>query len=293
LPRKRPRIRADAQGVKAAQPASPLASATASTSRPRAPEHLRILSRPDWVEPVAMFLKEKAMAAGVCDDAGAQRLVIAMTEAITNAVVHGNYELSSALKEQQGAFREALEQRKADPTFASRVVDVRVDFQPDRCIWTVTDQGRGFDVEHALSRLDSDDPEVILASGRGISIMKAFVDEVWWDQNGRQVHLAIHMGSGPERRGAARHKYTRAVAIHRDAEPDHEAIARDLSVSGIAAVTSEPINLGEHVQVTLDLRLPSEKKISGMVVRCNHVAGDFHDVAVHFDQTIDLADHTD
>lgn len=277
---------ADGGQVKAASIDASSGTSTAASAL-RSPEHLRILSRPDWVEPVAMFIKNKALASGACDADAAQRLVIAMSEAITNAVVHGNYEISSALKEEQGAFRQTLEQRQADPAYASRVVDVKIDYQPDKCVWTVTDQGQGFDVEQALAKLDSDDPEVILASGRGISIMKAFVDEVWWDQHGRQVHLAIHMGNGPERRGATRLKYTRAVAVHRPGEEDHEAIARDLSTTGIAAVTSIPVRVGEAVEVTLDLRLPTETRCAGTVVRCDPVAGDFHDVAIHFDAPID------
>ena len=123
--------------------------------------------------------------------------------------------------------------------------------------------------------------------------MKAFVDQVWWDQGGKQVHLAIRVDRGAERRVGNRVKYTRAVALqltYGDGSPGRrvEAIARDLSVSGVAMVTGEEVPVGGRALVTLDLRLPTQRDVPGVIVRSAHVAGDFHDTAVHFDQPIEM-----
>jgi anti-sigma regulatory factor (Ser/Thr protein kinase) len=247
-------------------------------------EHLRILSRPEWVEPVVMFLKDKALAAGAIDADTAQRLVICFTEAITNAIVHGNYELSSDLKEQGGeAFRKALDERKAEPGYAERIVDVRVDYEPDRCTWTITDQGKGFDVQKVLDRLNSDDPEVILASGRGISIMQAFVSEVAWDQGGRQIRLTLETQAGSERRTSQRRKYTATIGLTCADGTTLEAVARDLSDTGIAFITTQPLDQDTRVTVALDLGRDSEHTLTGRIVRCNAIADPFYDVAVHFE----------
>ncbi len=246
-------------------------------------DHLRILSRPEWVEPVVLFLRDKAVAAGACDEDTAQRLVIAFTEAITNAIVHGNYELSSDLKQDGGEpFRQAIAQRQADPDYAERIVDIRVDYQPDRCVWTVTDQGRGFDVDKTLARLASSDPEAVLASGRGIAIMQAFVSELNWDQGGRQVQLIVESQRGEERRVSRRRKYTATIAVQPGAGQAFEAIARDLSDTGIAFITTEPLAVGSPTTITLDLYRETERRQPGTIVRCNAIAPPFYDVAVHF-----------
>lgn len=276
------------------QPASspsppPAGSSAGPTPVFRPPEHLRILSRIDWIEPVVMFLRDRAVACGVCNQETAKRLVVAMTEAITNAIVHGNYELSSDLKEQDDKFKKALAERASDLTYVGRIVDIRVHYTPQKCTWTITDQGKGFDFKKLLEKLDASDPDLALKSGRGILIMRAFVDEVEWAEGGRQVRLAINLHQGPEKRAAPRRKYVATIGLRPDGEPtDTEAIARDLSATGIAFVAARALPPGTPVTITLDLHKPTQRSVHGRIVRCLDLAGEFHDMAVHFDQPIEL-----
>src|SRR5581483_9519496 len=139
-------------------------------------EHTRLVlpSRPDWIEPAVEFLRQKAVLCGACQESRAGKLMIALHEALSNAVVHGNLELSSELKERgDESFAEALAERAADPVRSARTVEVRVDYDGRLCRWTILDQGQGFDVERVMTRVTSDDPEVLLASGRGILIMRS------------------------------------------------------------------------------------------------------------------------
>jgi hypothetical protein len=109
------------------------------------------------------------------------------------------------LKEQgNDAFAAALAKRAADPAFAERVVDIVVDFDGDFSRWTITDQGDGFDVERILARCLSDDPEVLLSSGRGILMMKSFLDDVQFELGGRRAILTLARDSGAEKRRATR-----------------------------------------------------------------------------------------
>src|SRR5436189_151468 len=88
---------------------------------------IRIPSRPEWVPPTIEFLKQKAQLCGACHESRAGKLVLAMHEALTNAVVHGNLEVSSELKERDDdVFARALAERAADPRFASRSVVIDV-----------------------------------------------------------------------------------------------------------------------------------------------------------------------
>src|SRR5947208_11431792 len=115
--------------------------------------HLCLPSRPDWIEACAEYLRQRAVLSGACQESRSGKLLVALHEAISNAVVHGNLELSSELKERgDNAFAEALAARAADPRFASRTVDVLVDYDGERCRWVITDQGKGFDAERKLGR---------------------------------------------------------------------------------------------------------------------------------------------
>src|SRR5450432_4128915 len=105
---------------------------------------LVIPSMPKWIEPAVEFLRQKAVLGGACGETRSGKLMLALHEAVTNAVVHGNLEISSELKEQaNNAFAEALAQRAADQSLSSRDVDIVIDFDGEVCHWMITDQGKG------------------------------------------------------------------------------------------------------------------------------------------------------
>jgi serine/threonine-protein kinase RsbW len=89
---------------------------------------------------------------------------MAIREALDNAVVHGNQE---------------------DPETR---VHVRCRCEPGKEISiVVTDQGKGFDFEKTVGNAPTWDPAV--EHGRGIQLMKAFMDDVHFEQGGSEVHM--------------------------------------------------------------------------------------------------------
>jgi anti-sigma regulatory factor (Ser/Thr protein kinase) len=204
--------------------------------------HLRIPSLPGWIEPTVEFLRQKAVLAGACPEDRAGKLLVALHEALSNAVVHGNLGISSELKERDdNAFAEALAARASDPELSGRVVDIVVDYDGENCHWTITDQGQGFDVPRVLERCLGDDPEMQLASGRGILMMHSLLDAVRYELEGRRVILSMRRPSGPERRQGARttvHRPLQVVPLRPDGSPDLDAafaaVSRDLSATGVA-----------------------------------------------------------
>lgn len=158
--------------------------------------YLQIPSRPEWIAPTVEYLKDKALLSGVCHAARANKLMLALHEALTNAVIHGNLELKSDLKDlSDSAFAEALAERAADPRYAARSVEVQVVYDGESCRWTITDQGKGFDCERALARAAQVDPERIPdrmpASGRGILLMRSFLDDMRYELGGRRLILTL------------------------------------------------------------------------------------------------------
>lgn len=204
--------------------------------------HVIVPSRPHWIEPTAEFLRKKAVLAGTCQESRSNKLVVALHEALANAIIHGNLELESHLKERDDdSFAEALAHRAADPNLAERLVDILVDYDGDRCRWIITDQGKGFDVQRALARLDNYDPEEMLASGRGILMMRSFMDEVQYEEGGRRLILTMGRASGAEKRTRPRVPFQqrlRVAPIRSDGSVDwdaaYEAISQNLSANGIA-----------------------------------------------------------
>src|SRR5579871_5890226 len=202
---------------------------------------LQIPSQPEWIAPTVEFLKEKAITCGVCHEARANKLMLALHEALTNAIVHGNLELSSELKERsENAFAEALAQRSVDSRYTSRLVEVRIDLDGQGCRWSFTDQGKGFDVERTLSRLAQTEPEQILSSGRGLLLMRAFLDDLRFELGGRRAILTLQRTSVEEQRQSARWPIQRPIRIAPirddgsvDWEAAHEAVAQNLSAEGI------------------------------------------------------------
>jgi serine/threonine-protein kinase RsbW len=89
---------------------------------------------------------------------------LALREALENAVVHGNQE---------------------DP---ERKVHVRCRCQPGKEMSiVVTDQGKGFDFEKTVGNGTTTDPAS--EHGRGIQLMKAYMDDVYFERGGSEVHM--------------------------------------------------------------------------------------------------------
>ena len=117
--------------------------------------HLEIHSSIDAVELVQVVTEHLARKLGL-DEETLQWTVIAVRETVVNAVVHGN---------------------DSDP---DKLVFVDFAASPDTnpidLIVRVRDQGSGFDPEHVN---DPRSPENVLkASGRGIFLIRQFMDEV-------------------------------------------------------------------------------------------------------------------
>lgn len=137
---------------------------------------------------MSRFLGGKAGAIGICSEAELPRLIIAMEEALLNACLHGNLELESTLKEEDGSKFEALAaERSSSSPWKDRIVTVDASFSPYQMTIKIKDEGKGFDPS-ALP--DPTDPENLLKPhGRGVMMMRLFLDEVKWNDAGNEVTL--------------------------------------------------------------------------------------------------------
>lgn len=153
---------------------------------------LEIPSEFECITRTVSFLQDHAGELSWGESINSSRIKVSLHEALTNAIVHGNLEVSSELKEDEDAdrFSEVLAIRSSQLKYASRMVQIVVNYNEHCITWSITDEGQGFDVARVLEKAASEEPS-LLASGRGVMIMKAFMDDICYDQGGRRVRMTL------------------------------------------------------------------------------------------------------
>lgn len=158
--------------------------------------HLRLaeLRSPTSCRLIPM-LRERLMncfrAFPVVETSRENQFCMAVEEALNNAFYHGNLEISSELKEDGSSrFADLAAERELLSPWKNRIVSV-IELVSVYGVWlTIQDDGAGFDVDAALKRLD--DPETMLASGRGLMMMRGFADELIFNKKGNQVTMVLY-----------------------------------------------------------------------------------------------------
>jgi anti-sigma regulatory factor (Ser/Thr protein kinase) len=143
---------------------------------------------PQLVAPLVALLGDDLVSVGVCDRHTAGRVGIALEEAILNAIYHGNLEISSELKANgDEPFRAKVRERQVLAPYRGRAVRLVSRAAPGRATFVVADMGPGFDVANLP---DPTDPEnLVKPSGRGLLLMRAFMDEVRYNPAGNCVTM--------------------------------------------------------------------------------------------------------
>jgi CheY-like chemotaxis protein len=140
-------------------------------------------------------LQEDLRLLHLCRESDLIRVGTALTEALANALHHGNLELDSSLRERaDGEYWKLAKEREQIAPFRDRRVHVQVRLTQTQATFVVRDEGHGFDVA-ALP--DPRDPENITkASGRGVMLIRTFMDEVRYNEAGNEITMVMTPGRG-------------------------------------------------------------------------------------------------
>jgi CheY-like chemotaxis protein len=123
-----------------------------------------------------------------CDETGLFQVSTALAEAFNNAVDHGNLELDSSLREERLDLYDKLRQERAqEQPYRDRRVRVTERITPDAVAYVVQDEGRGFDVSCIPDPRDS--RCLLKASGRGLMLIRTFMDHVTFNEVGNEVTM--------------------------------------------------------------------------------------------------------
>jgi CheY-like chemotaxis protein/anti-sigma regulatory factor (Ser/Thr protein kinase) len=147
-----------------------------------------VLDNDTSLVPAVIALLQEDLAAGcLCDGTGLVRCGVALAEALLNAIQHGNLEVRSDLREQGHAFQDLARQRCQQSPYRERRVTLRASLGPHEAVFVIRDEGPGFNV---ASLPDPTDPANIeKASGRGLLLIRTFMDEVRHNSSGNEITL--------------------------------------------------------------------------------------------------------
>jgi len=125
------------------------------------------------------------------DQSDVFRVTMALKEAVSNAIDHGNLELDSTLRDvHDPSYRELGDHRSQQQPYCDRRVYITVALTPDSLTLTVRDEGPGFDP--AAVPDPSEIPHRQNAHGRGLMLIRSYMDHVAHDESGNTITMVRH-----------------------------------------------------------------------------------------------------
>ncbi len=155
---------------------------------------------PALIDPLVDLVQQMISGMTLTDATGRFRVGSALKEALLNAMYRGNLEVSFQQMQDtresllSGKTEDICQQRRSERPYFDRRVEVRVSINLRRIEIIVTDQGPGFDPAAVASAksVEQIDPE----RGRGLLIMRSFMDEVRFNDRGNEVTLVKYRETG-------------------------------------------------------------------------------------------------
>jgi len=140
------------------------------------------------IPPLVSYLEESVSKVKLCEPSGLILLGVALHEALTNAIFHGNLELSSELKESdEKLYYQLARERVQQEPYRDRRVRVVARLNRNEALFSVADEGPGFD---PLTLPDPIDPSNLgKVSGRGLLLISTFMDHVEHNETGNQITM--------------------------------------------------------------------------------------------------------
>jgi CheY-like chemotaxis protein len=148
----------------------------------------RLENDPNLITPLIHLLQEDLGGMGLCDATAAMRVGVALQEALSNALYHGNLEVSSDLRqEDEREFYELANRRKSEEPYRERHIHVEARLDREMASYIIEDEGPGFDTSSLDRPIDPED--LMRIGGRGMLLIRTFMDEVAHNESGNRITL--------------------------------------------------------------------------------------------------------
>jgi len=150
--------------------------------------HFKLTNDPALIAPLVAYLQDDLARIGFGDDQVRSHIGTALLEALSNAMIHGNLEVSSDLRiGNSEPYQRLIEQRRQAEPWSDRRIYCSARQSPSQVSYVIRDEGPGFDISQLP---DPTRPETMLkAQGRGLFLIHAFMDEVRHNEAGNQIEL--------------------------------------------------------------------------------------------------------
>ncbi len=150
---------------------------------------------PALIDPLVDLVQQMISGIGLCDATERVRAGIAVEQALLNALLHGNLVLTAEQLQQarqrmaeddEDAF-DLVEQRCSISPYRDRHIYVDVEITSESASITIRDEGPGFNTASVPA---AGDPSALeREGGRGLVLMRTFMDEVTFNEDGNEVTL--------------------------------------------------------------------------------------------------------
>ena len=145
---------------------------------------------------VAMFEETLVAQLGEEGESHILQLGTAVSEALLNAIYHGNLELDSDLREQDmDEFSREVRSRAERSPYMERRVRMDSWIDPAEARIMIRDQGGGFDPDDLPDPLDP--ANMLKSSGRGLFLIRTFMDEVVHNEKGNEITMIKRFSDAP------------------------------------------------------------------------------------------------
>ncbi len=140
------------------------------------------------IPPLVAHFQESVSRIGLCDDNDRIRVGVALEEALVNALYHGNLEINSDIYEKDCQQYYALVRRRCQQApYRDRRIFVKAKLSREKALFTIRDEGPGF---NPASLPDPTDPANLeREGGRGVLLMRTFMDDVYYNEIGNEVTM--------------------------------------------------------------------------------------------------------
>ncbi len=124
-------------------------------------------------------------------DSSRLQIGMALNEALTNAMHHGNLEVPSTLRvDDESDYYLLIRQRQKSLPYCDRRVRVQFETSPERIQIEISDEGPGFDPAEVPDPRSQANLEKL--SGRGLLLIRTFMDEVRFADKGSRIVMTKH-----------------------------------------------------------------------------------------------------
>ena len=141
-----------------------------------------------YIPPLVSYLQEQIALMRILDESQLIRIGIALCEALTNAIHHGNLELDSEWRQNdEEKYFKIAEERRCIKPYSDRRVRMVATLSDREVRFVIDDEGPGFAVDELRDPTEEFNMERM--GGRGLLLIRSFMDEVTHNVVGNSITM--------------------------------------------------------------------------------------------------------